>query len=75
MFHVKIGKRNIGRYLLQSSLESFLCTEMTLAVFRPDGNTPIEKEILQMSEIDEMKFHLKQFKNLCRYAIWTSRLV
>ena len=46
---------------------------MTSAVFRTHGNIPIEKDI----DIRKMRgnFILKQFKYLCRYAMWTKRLV
>ena len=44
------GERDIEQQLLQSNLEPFLCTGMILAVLKTDGNIPIEKEILQMSE-------------------------
>ena len=46
----KLDKSEIGRWFKKSSLESYLCTGITLEVLSIEGKTPEEKVILNISD-------------------------
>ena len=45
-----LDNKDIGLWFEQNCFDSFLWTGITLAIFRMDGNTPDEKDRLNMSD-------------------------